>query len=121
MLKNSALHILYLNARSIVNKIHHLQYFILQKKGIDLIFISETWLIPNILNSMICPDRYDGLKCDRLYGKGGGVLLLYKMHLHVTQFIPDLPELSMTFEFLCVDITCKKFTNRFFCLYIPPA
>ena len=80
MPKISALYVLYLNARFIVNKIHHLQHFILQRKGIDLIFISETWLTPNILNSMICPDGYDVLRCDRLCGKGGGVLLLYKKH-----------------------------------------
>ena len=44
-----------------------------------------------------------------------------KCHLHVTQFVPHLLESSMAFEYLCVDITCKKFTSSFVCFYIPPA
>ena len=78
-LKSTSLRISCFNARSIVNKLNTLNAFL--TCNIDLIFVPETWLSINFLDSMICHTDYNVLRDDRRYSKGGGVMLLHKNHL----------------------------------------
>ena len=72
---------LYLNARSIVNKSHLLKP-ILDAATYDVIFITETWLNENFPNSLLCDlNNYCVLPHDREGQRGGGAAVLYKASL----------------------------------------
>ena len=117
------LHVLYVNARSIANKLNLLNNYltIVNNHYFDLIFIVETWLTQAIADSMVCPNKYHIYRRDKLNGRGGGVLVLYKSHLHVS--LVTSTEAGENLESITVDVYCnssssKKF--RFSCFYVFP-
>ena len=112
------LKICYLNAGSIGNKMNELKLLV-EVSSYDLVFIVETWLKPNTLNSLICPRGYSVIRRDRPVRLGGGVLVLYKSHLPVLE-IRHFEDTNI--EYLCIDILSTKHTipTRFLCCYIPP-
>ena len=120
-----SLKIMYFNARSVVNKIHLIYSFLLNNSNaFDLIFITETWLTSNILDSMICPAGYNILRHDRFGARGGGVLVIYKSCLMVNKFVPSNHEIddSQCFEYVTIDVLCaKKQKIRVSCFYVPPS
>ena len=117
-LESTSLSICCFNARSIVNKLNTYAFLTC---NIDLIFVTETWLSTNFLDSMICYRDYNVIKDDRRYSKGGGVMLLYKNHLSVSRYIPLLSAENKLFEFISVDVFANKNCLRFTCFYIPPS
>ena len=117
------LHVLYFNARSIANKLNLLDnYFtIVNNHYFDLIFIAETWLTQAIGDSMVCPNKYLLYRRDRLNGRGGGLLVLYKSHLHVSLVIPAVAGENL--ESITVDAYCNSSSTkklRFSCFYVSP-
>ena len=117
------LHVLYLNARSIANKSNLLDNYltIVNNHYFDLFFIVETWLTQATTDSMVCPNKYFIYRRDRLNGRGGGVLVLYKSHLHAS--LVTSAEAGENLEPITVHVHCnssssKKF--RFSCFYVPP-
>ena len=87
-------------------------------------FFTESWLKPEILDSMVCPENYSLFRSDRINAKGGGVALFYNNNLRVTEFNPKLKvsanQMLSNFEFLCVDYHDRRYPLRFVCFYIPP-
>ena len=85
-------------------------------------FFTESWMSPNLPNAMVCTKGYEVLRVDRESRKGGGVLLLHKNHLNVSQInIPSQSETNQYgFELLCVDVFDGKKPIRFCCCYLPP-
>ena len=72
---NSKFNCIYLNARSIVNKIKELELLVLSEND-DIVAITETWLNATILDSELNIDGYTLLRKDRIDNKrGGGVAL----------------------------------------------
>jgi Reverse transcriptase (RNA-dependent DNA polymerase)/Endonuclease-reverse transcriptase len=70
----------YTNARSIINKRHELELYVLGEQP-DIIGVTETWALENIENSELNLDGYTMLRKDRMVGdksRGGGVLLYIK-------------------------------------------
>ena len=92
----------------------------------DLIFIVETWMTPNIQDSLICPKGYDVLRKDRTDKRGGGVLALYKSSYSVVEILDnnnvELSEIgSCPIEHICLDLHLPASKSyRFLCVYCPP-
>uniref|UniRef100_A0A183FNQ6 Reverse transcriptase domain-containing protein n=1 Tax=Heligmosomoides polygyrus TaxID=6339 RepID=A0A183FNQ6_HELPZ len=107
------------NARSLVNKLHHIQHFISITKP-DIIFITETWLNPKVLDSEIlfgCP--YEIYRGDRRGARGGGVCCIVKSCLLVHTLKLNF---SLKSDVLCMDVFSANtsYHLRFAVVYRPP-
>ena len=58
-------------------------------KNIDLFFVTETWLNPNIINSNFCPSGYNVIRNDRL-SRGEALLFLLKIVLNLLKLKVNL-------------------------------
>ncbi len=101
------------NARSIKNKLFYFQSLI-YAKSTSIIAITETWLLPQILNNEIIPAGYQIFRRDRINGIGGGILLAISNSLHSHSYI-----CSQTSEFLLVQIE-RNPPLLCGCAYTPP-
>ena len=87
----STLNVICLNARSIMNKINILNnYLVYLQCSTDLLFITETWLNDSTPDSLFCPSGYHCIRNDRISSRGGGVLVLYRSNLSVTQIYSSM-------------------------------
>ena len=117
------LRVQFCNIRSVCNKINLVSEHLKSNKGIDLLFLTESWLSPNLPDSMVSYPGYNVMRCDRSLTRGGGVLLLYKDGLHVTRAIaPSQTDVdaSNNYELVAVDVHCDSYKIRFCCFYVPP-
>ena len=88
----------------------------LNSNNIDVCFVSETWLNPNISSNFVCPNGYNILRNDRSDSrKGGGVAILYKNDWKILNVYP-----SEDFECLWCEI--QKDNGKYYVavLYHPP-
>ena len=108
------------NVRSIVKKIDFINNY-LSIHNTDILFITESWLTKDILSSVIQCTGYNILRCDR-NTIGGGVLLLFKEGLQITEVTHTTNQSTTSddFEVLCVDYYDGKQPIRLCCFYIPP-
>lgn len=107
-----------INARSLLNKLHELQY-LLYSERFDCLMFTETWLSAEISNGLLDPEnKYTLIRCDRGTGKGGGVCVFIRKHLRVSTVNLCAPG---TLELLCFDIHGSSRRCRFFVAYCPPA
>lgn len=80
-----------LNARSIMNKIDHLELTVC-KYDPDIIGITESWCTPSVSDSELQLINYDLFRCDRdTDNKGGGVLLYVKSKLKPREIVFNSP------------------------------
>ena len=122
--ESSTIRVEFCNIRSAANKIHLVQNH-LQSNNIDFLFLTESWLTPNILTSMVCPPGYLAIRSDRVHSRGGGVLLLFKQHLKVINVVELSKDLQTNcsndkFEVICIDLLDGLFKFRLCCFYVPP-
>ena len=77
-----------LNARSVNNKTLVINDFILENK-LDLVALTETWLTDGALNTPVIgelvPPGYSVINVPRKSGIGGGVAVIYKSDIAVSQ------------------------------------
>ena len=94
----------------------------LHTNDVDLLFVTETWLSKDILDSAVGVKGYTILRRDREHTSGGGVMLFFKDHLQVNEIAnpPHLNNGADDFEVLCVDYFDGKHPIRFCCFYVPP-
>ena len=52
--------------------------------NVDLLFLTETWLNSNVIDSNFCPLGYNIIRNDRL-GRGGGVAVIFKNSLKIIE------------------------------------
>jgi len=108
----------YFNARSVLNKLLHINYII---PNYDFIFITETWLKPTVSNcSWILNPNFNVIRSDRKSGrKGGGIAILLNIKYFYT--VVNTPSVS-GIDMLCVDIIGPeaKPIHRFILVYRPP-
>jgi len=98
----------YFNARSIVNKLSELELLI-REENIDVLGISETWLLEEISDSEMDFSGYSLLRRDRndlVKERGGGVLLYIKNELNPS-LIPELGDSGFKESVWC-SIKCKS-------------
>lgn len=79
---------------------------------------TETWLKPEIYSSEVFCNQYQVFRRDRLFKKGGGVLIAVHVSLPVEQFDFHQP---IDVEFLCVCIRLFSKNIIITCSYIPPS
>ena len=123
LLSDNTIEVAFFNAWSIANKIKILDNYLTAADHIfDLIFITETWLSLAICGLMICPNHYLILRNDRQNSRGGGVLVSYKSHLHVSLVSLSSQQSLHGFESITVDVhDSNGKRTRFSCYYISPS
>ena len=97
-----------------------LDYLLHVNPSIDILLISETWLNSTVLDSLICPPGYHTLRCNCTIARGGGVMILYKNNLIISQYSPAIT--IDCAELIAVDVLLKKFNLQFrlICCYLSP-
>ena len=112
------LSILYLNARSIVNKLCDLKFEIDSRKP-AVVCVSETWLDDSVSSCFLpCVHLYDVFRSDRRNGRGGGVLILTLKSLSGSLFLASNENPS--FEGVWVDLYCNNNRVRVGTIYRKP-
>ena len=88
----------------------------LNSNNIDVCFVSETWLNPNISSNFVCPNGYNILRNDRSDSrKGSCVAILYKNDWKILNVYP-----SEDFECLWCEIQKDNAKYYVAVLYHPP-
>ena len=124
------IHALYLNARSILNKLAEFNC-ILNSHSYDFIFVTETWLKPFHKDSFIIDAlHYNILRHDRVNHRnerGGGVAVIFKNELSNKLCKVDIDKYGIDstcnngFEVIAFDYYQKNNVfSRFVCIYLPP-
>ena len=105
------------NAQSIKNKLHELHY-LFYNTDCDFIFITESWLTPDVNSNMLDPQsHFNVFREDRsTHGGGVGVLVLNCW----TAVLQDLDVAYSQLEVVCLDIVNIKPKIRRFVVYRPP-
>ena len=67
-----------------------MKYILLKEREIDILCISESWLLPNVQDRFINVPNFRIYRRDR--GKGGGVCIYVRDDLQVTLLITNVPE-----------------------------
>lgn len=71
---------MYFNARSIRNRFEDIK-LIIEETDVDIVTITETWLVSDIMNSELYLNGYCTIRKDRndiMKKRGGGVILFIK-------------------------------------------
>ena len=110
------------NVMSLVPKIDELGYVIDNRRP-DLVFITETWLKPNIPDAVINIDNYILLRLDRTEKEHGGVCIYVKEN-YIVDYL-EMPN-ENGFEVLWADINPRRIPRGFSrliiaVLYHPPS
>ena len=74
---NATIHVLLINARSVVNKIIQMRVLV-YKYNPDIVLITESWCTVNITDSSLYVTGYDLFRKDRYTSMGGGCLAYVK-------------------------------------------
>ena len=110
-----------LNARSVNNKTLVINDFILENK-LDLVALTETWLTDGALNTPVIgelvPPGYSVINVPRKSGIGGGVAVIYKSDIAVSQC--DAP-CYQSFEYMMLDFNILTNRIRLVVIYSPEA
>ena len=114
---NSVIKCVMNNARSLKNKLINL-WQLLSSCVYDVLVFTETWLSPNISDSLLTSATpYKVVRCDRSDGYGGVAIFArdsFSLNCRTSQSTTCL-------NFLCLDIDLPKGTSyRFISLYLPP-
>ena len=107
------------NARSICNKFHLVKDYLQNKSDLNMLFLTETWLHSKHTDSMFCPPNFNVMRFDRMHGRGGGVLLLYRQGLQLQRIDVNFSR-NHCYEVICVDLYLCNSSIRFCCVYLPP-
>ena len=84
-----------------------------------MLFLTETWLHSKHTDSMFCPPNFNVMRFDRMHGRGGGVLLLYRQGLQLQRIDVNFSR-NHCYEVICVDLYLCNSSIRFCCVYLPP-
>ena len=117
---NSNISFGYVNARSVKNKTYAICDLVFDKKY-DVFLITETWLSElgdEVSIKQLTPPGYSFIHCPREGGGSGGVGLLYRSCLNLTQVRNEVNYQS--FEHICIRVTLSKETIFVACIYRPP-
>ena len=107
----------HLNAQSLISNFDNIE-FLLNDSDIDILCISETWLLPEMQNSFIGIQGYSIFRCDG--GRGGGVCIYVRDNMKVTVLTPSI-EKPPYVEDLWMAIQYKHFPSFIVgCVYRHP-
>lgn len=94
---------------------------LISDKSIDILALTETWLspdtLPSVLNSLT-PKGYFILHQPRVQGRGGGIALIYRQSLNISKVdIPSFP----SFEAFCLNLSLANFSCTILTVYRSPS
>ena len=106
------------NAWSVCNKLPDLQH-LLYSNDYDLVGVTESWLNPEIPDSLLDPmHKYNIFRHDRSSSRGGGVCVFVAKRLHCAEL--KLASATTDFEIVILDILLTKTRYRFCVVYRKP-
>jgi len=93
----------WLNVQSLTNKSDVVSQLVVDR-SLDVLSLTETWhsASDDVRLRLAVPDGYAAVDVARSIGRGGGVAVIFRKHLHCRQL--PLPTCT-TFEALCVRLT----------------
>lgn len=107
----------HVNAQSILGNKVELELLV-KERNPDVLCVSETWLLPEILDTFVNLNGYSIYRCDS--GRGGGVCLFVKNIFTVTPFLMNVARPAGV-EDVWVTIQCRKLPSIVIgCLYRHP-
>jgi len=112
---------LYLNARSLCNKLSEFDHLI-TCNHFHVIWAVETWFTYYILDSMILsPFEFNFYRKDR-DGRGGGSCVIIRISTEYSSVFVPLPKKFSILDIICVDILFNNSNDglRIICVYCPP-
>ena len=90
----------------------------LSTNNIDICFVSETWLNPNIPTHLVCPQGYVMVRKDRPDSHaGGGVAILCRNDWKITVFNNNMPFETIQCKIITSNLVCVYYAM---CIYHPP-
>ena len=108
----------HLNAQSLLGNFNQIE-FMLRSKSIDILCISESWLLPELDSSFADIYGYYLYRCDG--GRGGGVCIYVRETLKVTVLTPQEIVRPLHIEDLWIVVQYKKFPSFIIgCVYRHP-
>ena len=111
-----------INAQSVCNKATSI-YEEIKSKGLDLLFLTETWLKEHSNGTVLfdlLPEGYSIIHQPRLDKQGGGVAVVHRDTIQVRKH-PPLPTTPQSFEALECSIKMSSHPIHAICLYRPPS
>lgn len=90
---------------------------------IDVFMLSETWATDSLMNSELFAEDYCVYRCDRVTGRGGGVLVAVRSSISCTAIVIDADEILNEYKIDVVGLRIflhSIFVN-FIVVYIPPS
>ena len=117
--QSDSLKILYLNAQSLRNKATLLNDMI-HELNIDIAFFTESWLKSSgdeVIIQNLTPEGFKAVSFHRESGHGGGICIVHRESMTI-----DLKRIRTFHSFECCEcnLTIKKHTISFICIYRPP-
>nr|CAH7765239.1 unnamed protein product [Callosobruchus chinensis] len=107
-----------LNIRSLFPKLEDLKnIFLSQPADYSIFCITETWISPDITDSMLKIENYKLYRADRRVGRGGGVCMYIKESVATKQISPINTEI----EQLWIEVKFKKQIYAIGTVYRPPS
>lgn len=106
----------YQNVRGLGSK--HKKFFCTSSTyDYDIVILTETWLKKTHLNAEYFDKSFDVFRKDRMYRRGGGVLIAINNTLFTSDeiYIPATDEL----EYVCIKSIAKQQNVFIYCAYIP--
>ena len=106
------------NSRSLKNKFQdfHALVFAEQFDILAVLAVTKTWFDPSVLDHEVIPCGYTIYRRDRLYRRGGGVLLAFKNNLTVVR----RSDLETSCELLCCELTGDQGSKYLFGVFYRP-
>lgn len=109
------------NIRSLIRNCDHLVMNLCQN-NYDVVLLTETWLnSKNELDPLlgIASSQYMSVRCDRIFKKGGGILLLMKKYFLFKHVFEE--SVKDSYEILVCDLTLQLNSVRIVAVYRAPS
>lgn len=113
------LKVVHINAQSLNNKVDEFK-LIFENSDIDVICVSETWLIPSTPDCLICPIGYKVFRSDRS-GHGGGVAIFVKNSISckICYKSPSNDSIDQQIEYIFIEVSSFGKKLLLGCVYRP--
>ena len=94
----------YINAQSLLGSMDEIM-LLTKNRNVDVLCVSESWLLPDLLDAYVNIPGYESFRCDS--GRGGGVCIYIKNVLSAKSINLSVPK-QVGIEDLWVTVQCRK-------------
>lgn len=110
----------HINAQSLNNKLDEFR-IVFEKSNIDIVCVSETWLLSSTPNSLVCLDGYNLYRNDRV-GNGGGVAIFIRNNISCKVCLKSSNAINLNekkIEYIFIEILSNGKKMLVGCVYRP--